>query len=64
MRRAERRREIIAYLDKFYSEFMLYRDKPILNKMHCQIWSADMYEQLTESQKISLYLKLNRKNLD
>lgn len=64
MKRAEIRREIIAYLNKFYSDFMLYKDKPILNKMHCEIWSADMYEQLTESQKISLYLKLIKKKLN
>lgn len=50
MRRAEIRREIIVYLNKFYSDFML--------------WSADMYEQLTESQKISLYLKLIKKKLN
>ena len=64
MGRAEVRREIITYLNKFYSDFMLYKNKPILNKINREIWSASMYDQLTESQKISLYLKLIKKKLN
>ena len=43
---------------------MLYKNKPILNKIHRDIWSASMYDQLTEPQKISLYLKLIKKKLN
>ena len=62
MKRSVIRRAILSYLEEFYSDFMLYRDTPILNKIHQGIWAQDMYEQLSDKQRVTLYLKLMKKN--
>jgi hypothetical protein len=62
--RSNIRRTLLSYLREFYSDFMLYKDKPILNKIHQRVWAQDMYEQLSDKQRLALYLKLMKKNLD
>lgn len=61
MNRAEIRRVIIDYLEKFYSDFMLYKEQPIVHKLHCKSWAQDMYEQFSDEEKEKLYFKLNFK---
>lgn len=64
MRRAEVRREVLAYLDEFFSNFMLYKDFPVKQKMFVEVWKLDMYEQLTDEQRVAIYLKRVKKNLE
>lgn len=64
MKRAEVRRVVLAYLREFFSSFMLYKEFPVKQKMYAEIWALDMYEQLTDEQKISIYLKKSKKNDD
>ena len=64
MRRAVIRAEVISYLEKFYLQFMLYKEQPVVNKIHCKVWAMDMYEQLSDNQRYILYLKLKKKKLD
>ena len=53
------RREILNYLKKFYLNFILYKDMPVINKIYNKVWAEDMYEQLDDKQK--LYLKIKKK---
>ena len=61
LKRSEVRRLIIDYLEKFYLDFVLYKELPVVNKLYCKVWAQDMYEQLDDKQKITLYLKLIKK---
>ena len=61
LKRSEIRRKVIVYLKKFYLDFILYKDLPIINKIYAKVWAEDMYEQLSDKQRISIYLKLNKK---
>lgn len=55
------RREILNYLKKFYLNFILYKDMPVINKIYNKVWAEDMYEQLDDKQKLNLYLKIKKK---
>tara|TARA_A100001011_G_scaffold399877_1_gene510725 strand:+ start:2521 stop:2724 length:204 start_codon:yes stop_codon:yes gene_type:complete len=55
------RREILNYLKKFYLNFILYKDLPVINKIYNKVWAEDMYEQLDDKQKLNLYLKIKKK---
>lgn len=57
-KRNKKRKELLNYLQKFYLDFVLYKDLPVINKMYNKIWAEDMYEQLDEGQRNKLYLKL------
>ncbi len=61
VKRSEVRRKVIDYLQKFYLDFVLYKDLPVINKMYCKVWAQDMYEQLDDKQRITIYLKLIKK---
>ena len=61
LKRSEVRRLILDYLEKFYLDFVLYKELPVVNKLYCKVWAQDMYEQLDDKQKITLYLKLIKK---
>lgn len=61
LKRSEVRRLIIDYLEKFYLDFVLYKELPVVNKIYCKVWAQDMYEQLDDKQKVTLYLKLIKK---
>ena len=60
-KRSKIRRKLLDYLEKFYLEFILYRDFPIINKIYSRVWALDMYEQLDDKQRLKLYLKLIKK---
>jgi len=64
MNRAERRRVVLAYLEEFFSSFMLYKEFTVKKKMYTEVWALDMYEQLTDEQKIAIYLQKTKKNDD
>ena len=55
------RREILNYLKKFYLNFILYKDMPVINKIYNKVWAEDMYELLDDKQKLNLYLKIKKK---
>ena len=61
LKRSEIRRKVIVYLKKFYLDFILYKDLPIINKIYAKVWANDMYEQLSDKQRIAIYLKLTKK---
>ena len=56
------RRELLNYLQKFYLDFVLYKELPVINKIYCKAWASDMYEQLDDGQRLELYLKLTKKS--
>jgi hypothetical protein len=56
------RKELLNYLQKFYLDFVLYKDLPVINQIYCKAWAEDMYEQLDEGQRLKLYLKLTKKS--
>jgi hypothetical protein len=58
MNRHEVRESILCYLNEFYSDFMLYKDLPVVSKIHRQVWALDMYEQLSDTQRQELYNKI------
>ena len=60
-KRSEVRRIVIDYLQKFYLDFILYKELPVVNKIHCKVWAMDMYEQLSDQQRVAIYLKLIKK---
>ena len=61
LKRSEIRRKVIVYLKKFYLDFILYKDLPIINKIYAKVWANDMYEQLSDKQRMAIYLKLTKK---
>lgn len=61
MKRAEIRRSVLTYLENFFSTFMLYKEFPVKQKIYASIWSLDMFEQLTDEQRIGIYLKQTKK---
>ena len=62
MKKAEIRTKVLAYLQDFFSTFMLYKKFPVKQKIHIEVWALDMYEQLTDEQKVAIYLKKTKKN--
>lgn len=61
LKRSEVRRKVKDYLQKFYLDFVLYKDLPVINKIYCKAWADDMYEQLDDKQRVAIYLKLIKK---
>jgi len=57
-KRNNKRKELLNYLQKFYLDFILYKDLPVINKVYNKVWAEDMYEQLDEGQRDKLYLKI------
>lgn len=64
IRRSEIRKKVMDYLEKFYLDFILYKDLPVINKIYCKAWAMDMYEQLDDKQKLAIYLKLIEKTAE
>ena len=64
MKKAEIRTKVLAYLQDFFSTFMLYKEFPVKKKMYTEVWALDMYEQLTDEQRVAIYLKQTKKNDD
>ena len=58
MRRAEVRREVLKYLESFFSEIVLYQDEPVKQKMRVKSLARDFYEQLEDAEKQEIYLKI------
>lgn len=58
MRRAEIRRVVLAYLEKFFSTLILYKEFPVKQQLSINLWKHDFYEQLTDEEKIEIYKKL------
>ena len=61
IKRSEVRRKVIDYLKKFYLDFILYKELPVINKIYNKVWAEDMYEQLDDKQRVTIYLKLTKK---
>ena len=61
IKRSEVRRKVIDYLEKFYLDFILYKELPVINKIYSKVWAMDMYEQLDDKQRVTIYLKLIKK---
>jgi hypothetical protein len=64
VKRAIIRKEVMSYLERFYLDFMLYKEQPVISKLYRKAWAMDMYEQLSDDQRYALYLKLIKKNLN
>jgi hypothetical protein len=62
MKRAEIKSSVLAYLKEFFTEFMLYKEFPVKQKRYTELWALEMYEKLTDKQKVGIYLKQNKKS--
>ena len=60
MSRAEIRRVVLAYLEKFFSTLILYKEFPVKQQLYVNIWKHDFYEQLNDEEKIEIYNKLKQ----
>ena len=60
MRRAEIRRVVLAYLEKFFSTLILYKEFPVKQQLSINSWKHDFYEQLNDEEKIEIYKKLKQ----
>ena len=61
MKRAEIKTKVLAYLKNFFDTFMLYRELSVKQKQYSELWALNMYEELTEEQRIGVYLKQIKK---
>jgi hypothetical protein len=64
LKRNEIRKKVIVYLKKYYLDFILYKELPVINKVYSKIWAEDMYEQLSQEQRLAIYLKLIKKTAE
>ena len=60
MSRAEIRRVVLAYLEKFFSTLILYKEFPVKQQLSINSWKHDFYEQLNDEEKIEIYNKLKQ----
>jgi len=61
MREKEIQTSVLAYLKEFFSSFMLYKDQPVKKKVYSEIWAVEMYEKLSDKEKIAIYLQKAKK---
>ena len=61
MKKAEIRTKVLAYLQDFFSTFMLYKEFPVKQKRYSELWALSMYDELTEEQRVGIYLKQIKK---
>ena len=60
MKRAEVRRVVLAYLEKFFSTLILYKEFPVKQQLCINTWKHDFYEQLNDEEKIEVYKKVKQ----
>jgi hypothetical protein len=63
MREKEIEASVLAYLKEFFSSFMLYKDQPVKKKIYSEIWAFEMYDKLSDQEKIAIYLQKTKKTL-
>jgi hypothetical protein len=61
MKREEVKKEVLAYLGDFFSTFILYDELPVKQKLHSTFWAYEMYDKLTDKERVAIYLKQNKK---
>ena len=61
MKSAEIKTRVLAYLQDFFATFMLYKEVSVKQKQYSKLWALSMYEELTEKQRIGIYLKQAKK---
>jgi hypothetical protein len=59
-KRIEVRSSVINYMDKFFSDFILYRDFPVKQKLARKHWVDTLYEELSQSQREEIYKELKK----
>ena len=59
-RRIEVRSSVINYMDKFFSDFILYRNFPVKQKLARKHWVNTMYEELSQSQREEIFEELKK----
>jgi hypothetical protein len=56
MKRFKIRKEVISWLERFfYKKMPLHEDFPVVKQIYAKQWAEDMYEQLTDAQRRTLY---------
>ena len=63
MKRAEIKTKVLAYLNDFFVTFMLYKDQPVKKKIYSELWAFEMYDKLSDQEKIAIYLQKTKKTL-
>ena len=61
MTREEIKKGVLAYLGEFFDTFMLYKKFSVKQKMYSKLWAIEMYDKLTDKQKVGIYLKQTKK---
>ena len=54
------RQEVLSYLDRFFSNFILHRDFPIKQKLLRKHWVDTFYEELTQEDREEIFKQLKR----
>ena len=52
------RQEILSYLDKFFCNFILYKDTPVKQKLARKHWVDTIYEELSPQQREEIFSKI------
>ena len=52
------RQEVLSYLDRFFSNFILHRDFPIKQKLLRKHWVDTIYEELNQEQREEIFSKI------
>ena len=52
------RKGVIDYLDKFFSNFILYKNFPIKQKLARKHWVDTIYEELSQQQREEIFNKI------
>ena len=54
------RQEVLSYLDRFFSNFILHRDFPVKQKLARKHWVDTFYEELTQEDREEIFKQLKR----
>jgi len=63
MKRFKLRQEVLNYLREFFTTIILYKEFPVKQKICVETWAMDMYEQLSDEQRLEIYNKRKVNNV-
>ena len=61
MKREKVKEQVLEYLRDFFSKFILYDELSVKQKLHSTFWAYEMYEKLSDKERVAIYLKINKK---
>jgi hypothetical protein len=61
MKREKVKEQVLEYLGDFFSKKILYDELSVKQKLHSTFWAYEMYEKLSDKERVAIYLKINKK---